>query len=140
MPTPFSASLLAPCSILHIGKDPVMMRCLIIPFIILGTLYAATPAQDAKKEEIKKAEKKVGAAGVSKQETSGGAAIKSADEAPVPGDVEVLFLNGSLLRMVVQTEKLDVVTRFGPLSVPVKEIRAVEFGLHFPVGLQAKIA
>jgi hypothetical protein len=57
----------------------------------------------------------------------------------IPGDVEIHFLNGSKVRMIIQSEKLDISTAYGKLSVPVKDVRAVEFGLHFADGVEAQI-
>jgi hypothetical protein len=58
----------------------------------------------------------------------------------IPGDVEIHFLNGSKVRMLLESEKLDVMTAYGKLTVPVKDVRAIEFGLHFPEGMEEKIA
>jgi hypothetical protein len=58
---------------------------------------------------------------------------------PIPGDVEVHFFNGSKIRMLIQSELLEVSTLYGKLAVPIKDIRAVEFGIHFPEGVEAKI-
>jgi hypothetical protein len=41
--------------------------------------------------------------------------------------------------MIVQTEKLDISTSYGKLTVPVKDLLAVEFGVHCPEGVEAKI-
>ena len=41
--------------------------------------------------------------------------------------------------MILQSEKLEIATPYGQLAVPTKEIRAVEFGLHFPDGINARI-
>ena len=46
------------------------------------------------------------------------------------GDVEIHFLNGSIVRMIVHSEKLDIATPYGQLAVPVRDLRAIEFGLH----------
>ncbi|MSQ96727.1 MAG: hypothetical protein EXR98_19535 [Gemmataceae bacterium] len=60
-------------------------------------------------------------------------------EPAIPGDCEIYFLNGSKVRMIVQSETLDVATAYGKLSIPVKDIRAIEFGLHLAEGVEAKI-
>ncbi len=49
----------------------------------------------------------------------------------IPGDVEVQFANGSSVRMILQTETIEVRTPYGALSVPVKDIKSIEFGVHF---------
>jgi hypothetical protein len=53
--------------------------------------------------------------------------------------VEIHFLNGSIVRLAVQSATLEVATRYGKLTVPVEEIRSIEFGLHMPEGFAAKI-
>jgi broad specificity phosphatase PhoE len=59
--------------------------------------------------------------------------------AAIPGDVEIHFLNGSKVRMLVQSEKLEISTNYGKLAVPVKDIRSIEFGLHYPDDMETKI-
>jgi hypothetical protein len=54
-------------------------------------------------------------------------------------EVEISFLNGSTVRMVIQTKSLEIATPYGKLTVPAKHLRAIEFGLHFPPGAEAKI-
>lgn len=55
------------------------------------------------------------------------------------GEVEVHFANGSVLRMRLASEKIEVVTRYGKLEVPLKEIKVIEFGLHMPQGYAPRI-
>lgn len=59
--------------------------------------------------------------------------------AAIPGEVDVHFFNGSTVRMIVSTENLEIRTLYGKLSVPVKDVRAIEFGLHFEEGTGEKI-
>lgn len=73
-------------------------------------------------------------------------AAKKVDSAPAgalatvdPAEVEVHFLNGSLLRLLVHSEKLEIDTEYGRLVVPVRDVRTIEFGLRYPDGAQAKI-
>jgi hypothetical protein len=54
-------------------------------------------------------------------------------------EVDVAFMNGSTVRMHVQSEKIDVETLYGKLTVPVKDIRFIEFGAHLPEGYKEKI-
>jgi hypothetical protein len=88
---------------------------LIVAVVLLGTLSAQDetpgPKPDARKAE-------------------------TAAEKP---EVEVHFVNGSLLRLAIHSEKLDIATEYGKLSVPVKDIRSIEFGLRFPAGVEEKI-
>jgi len=57
----------------------------------------------------------------------------------IPGEVEISLLNGSNVRMILQSDKLEIATTYGNLAVPSKEIVAIDFGLHFPDGIEAKI-
>lgn len=57
----------------------------------------------------------------------------------IPGEVEINLLNESKVRMILQSDKLEVATAYGQLAVPTKDIVAIDFGLHFPDGIEAKI-
>jgi hypothetical protein len=45
-------------------------------------------------------------------------------------EVEVRFTDGSRVRMTILQERLEVVTKYGPLSIPTGDIRRIEFGIH----------
>ncbi len=61
-------------------------------------------------------------------------------ETPTKGaEVDIHFLNGSTVRLQIQSEKLEVETPYGKLAVPIKDVRAIEFGSHLPDGHAAKI-
>jgi hypothetical protein len=45
---------------------------------------------------------------------------------------EVRFGDGSVVRMSILQDTLDVMTKYGKLTIPVTEIRRIEFGLHTP--------
>jgi hypothetical protein len=47
-----------------------------------------------------------------------------------PNIAEVRFGDGSIVRMTLLQENLEVQTKYGKLMIPVSEIRRVEFGLH----------
>ena len=53
---------------------------------------------------------------------------------------EVRFADGSVVRMTMLQDQLDVMTRYGKLSVPLADIRRIEFGLHMPTGLSEQIS
>jgi hypothetical protein len=55
------------------------------------------------------------------------------------GEVEVLFANGSLVRLTLVQEKIDIETQYGKLSVPLTDVRRIEFGLHMPEGMDKKV-
>ena len=110
-----------------------MSRLLIASLFLVGLLLTASSAQDVKKDGKDQVEgppaKKVTPKGVPTFKSPEG----------VPGDCEIHFLNGSKVRMVVQSDKLEIATLYGKLAVPVKDVRAIEFGLHFPDGMEAQI-
>jgi hypothetical protein len=58
---------------------------------------------------------------------------------PRPNLVEVRFGDGSIVRMTLLEENLEVQTRYGKLTIPVNEIRRVEFGLHVPPEMNQQI-
>jgi hypothetical protein len=72
------------------------------------------------------------------------AALAAAQEAdgtkePSAKIAEVRFGDGSVVRMSLLQEQVEVTTRYGKLSVPVSDIRRIEFGLHMPGGLAEQI-
>jgi hypothetical protein len=54
--------------------------------------------------------------------------------------VEVLYGNGSRVIMVLMDENVDIVTEYGKLSIPPKDIHYIEFGVHLPEGVAKKVA
>jgi hypothetical protein len=66
-----------------------------------------------------------GAAGGDKGKT----AREPSNPAP-PGLVEVRFTNGSMVVMTMLQDKIDIVTEYGNLTVPPRDIRSIEFGMH----------
>ncbi len=61
--------------------------------------------------------------------------------APVisPLDVEVLFTDGSLVKVTLLDTKVEIVTRYGKLQVPLSEVRRIELGVRYPEGALQKI-
>jgi hypothetical protein len=53
--------------------------------------------------------------------------------------VEVRLADGSSVRMSLTQPSIDIATKYGKLSVPVAEVRRVEFGFRYPEGAEAKI-
>jgi hypothetical protein len=51
---------------------------------------------------------------------------------PDPNTIEVRFADDSMVKMVLQHNSIEVATRYGKLTVPVGEIRRIEFGLRVP--------
>jgi hypothetical protein len=75
--------------------------------LLLAFSLAVLPAQETKKDGPKPAPK----SGV---------------------EVDIVFQNGSSVRALVQSEKLDIETPYGKLTVPIKNVRSIEFGSHPP--------
>ncbi len=63
-----------------------------------------------------------------------------AQESTQPSIAEVRFGDGSVVKMTLLQETIEVQTKYGKLQIPVNEIRRVEFGLHVPPEANAEIA
>lgn len=57
-----------------------------------------------------------------------------------PNIAEVRFGDGSVVRMTLLEENLEVLTKYGKLTIPLSEVRRVEFGLHVPPDVNQQIA
>jgi hypothetical protein len=55
---------------------------------------------------------------------------KDAKGAEKKDEAEVQFANGSSVRMSIVQEKVEVLTRYGKLAIPLSEIQRIEFGVH----------
>jgi hypothetical protein len=58
---------------------------------------------------------------------------------PRPNDVEVRFADSSAVRMTLLEDRVEVVTKYGPLTVPTGEIRRIDFGIHLTDEASEKI-
>lgn len=66
--------------------------------------------------------------------------VHAGDEKPSSGSLaEVQFRDGSVVKLTIRDAEIKVVTRFGTLTVPMTEIRHIDFGLRYPEGLVQKI-
>jgi hypothetical protein len=54
-------------------------------------------------------------------------------------EAEVRLMDGSIVRMQILQDKIDVQTAYGKLTVPVKQIARIDFGVHLPSTLEPKI-
>lgn len=61
-------------------------------------------------------------------------------DAPATNQAEVRLTDGSVVRMTVLQESLEVQTKYGKLTVPVGDIRRIDFGLHLPEGVEERVA
>jgi hypothetical protein len=71
--------------------------------------------------------------GVALAQEDGGRDIPKKDEA------EVQFANGSILRMSILQDKIEVLTRYGKLAVPLADVQRIEFGVHLPADVANKV-
>lgn len=117
-----------------------MLRLAPLAFCLIGIFVNASAAQIFK-DEVKEFPKDKEIKGIEKDKggVKKGPVGKGKPRQAIPGEVDIHFLNGSTVRMIIQSEKLDIATAYGKLSVPIKDVRAIEFGLHFPEGMEAKI-
>jgi hypothetical protein len=58
---------------------------------------------------------------------------------PPAAQAEVRLGDGSLVRMTILQENLEVMTKYGKLTVPFRDIRRIDFGLHLPDGAAPQI-
>ena len=52
---------------------------------------------------------------------------------------EIRFADGSVVRMTLLQETLEVQTKYGKLLVPTNDVRRVDMGLHIPEGMEQTI-
>jgi len=63
---------------------------------------------------------------------------KAKDDPDSP-KVDVLFVNGSKVVMTVLEDKIEIETDYGKLSIPPRDIRSIEFGIHLSKEVEQKI-
>ncbi len=66
-------------------------------------------------------------------------AQSSTPSSPRPNLAEVRFGDGSVVRMTILQDDLEVQTKYGKLTIPLAEVRRVEFGLHVPPDVNQQI-
>jgi hypothetical protein len=71
---------------------------------------------------------------------AGGQEPKPTDKKPInPGAVEVKFTDNSTLKMTLLDEKIDFVTPYGKLSIPVADIQTLDFATRVSEDAQKKV-
>ncbi|MBY0524547.1 MAG: hypothetical protein K2R98_14175 [Gemmataceae bacterium] len=60
-------------------------------------------------------------------------------EAVKSNEMVIHFHDGTLIRVLAMQENIEVVTKYGKLTVPTTEIRRIEFGLHMPEEITKKV-
>jgi hypothetical protein len=58
---------------------------------------------------------------------------------PTGPPVEIRLADGSAVRMTFTQPAVEIMTKYGKLSVPVDEIRRIDFGFRYPEGAEEKI-
>jgi hypothetical protein len=104
--------------------------------VLVALLLTAATAQEPKKEEPRLGSS---SAGPASKKPKADAATKEPEKAFLPTQVEIHFLNDSNVRLTVQSAELEIETPYGKLAVPIRDIRAIDFGLHMPEGFPARI-
>lgn len=56
-----------------------------------------------------------------------------------PRMAEVRFADGSVVRMNIMQESIEITTKYGKLQVPTDDIRRIDMGLHIPPGIEQQI-
>ena len=54
-------------------------------------------------------------------------------------EVEIHFANGSAVKMTLDDTPIEIQTPYGKLSVPARDLKKIEFGVHLPDGLDKLI-
>jgi hypothetical protein len=56
-----------------------------------------------------------------------------------PRKVEVVFADGSTVKMTLVQDDVELTSRYGKFKVPVEEIVRIEFGFRYPEGIEDKV-
>ena len=54
-------------------------------------------------------------------------------------EADIHLMNSSTMRVHIVSEKVEIETQYGKLTVPIKHVRSIEFGSHLPNGHAEKI-
>jgi hypothetical protein len=95
-----------------------MCRSRFVAFLGLVLALVATRAQEPAKGPVP----------ASKLSTAAGA------------PVEVRLADGSSVRMNLTQPNVEILTKYGKLSIPANEVRKIEFGFRYPEGAEEKIS
>lgn len=57
-----------------------------------------------------------------------------------PNQVRVSLADGTTANMILEVSTLEIETRYGVLTVPLNEIRQIEFGMRFPEGVPERLS
>jgi hypothetical protein len=56
-----------------------------------------------------------------------------------PRKVEVVFADGSTVKMTLMQDNVEITSRYGKFKVPVEDIVRIEFGFRYPEGVEEKV-
>jgi hypothetical protein len=56
-----------------------------------------------------------------------------------PRRVEVVFADGSTVKMTLMQDDIEITSRYGKFKVPVEDIVRIEFGFRYPEGYEARV-
>jgi hypothetical protein len=61
------------------------------------------------------------------------------DTSKGPNEMEVRLVDGSRIHMIILQENLEIVTKYGTLTVPTRDIRKIEFGVRHVEAVRKRI-
>ena len=100
-------------------------------FFLIGAALTLVPASSTQKIGEKTGESIKASAGTQKTEHG----KKGDDRLEL---TEVRFNDESVVRMSILQEHLEIVTKYGKLTVPTADIMKIDFGVHIPEDLERK--
>lgn len=56
-----------------------------------------------------------------------------------PRKVEVVFADGSIVKMTLVQDDIEINSRYGKFKVPVEDITRIEFGFRYPEGVEQRV-
>src|SRR4051794_16534092 len=54
-------------------------------------------------------------------------------------EAEVCFADGSTVRAVMLQDSVEVLTKYGKLTIPLRDIRRIDFGIHLSEGVRQRV-
>src|SRR5262245_28609931 len=58
---------------------------------------------------------------------------------PAPNEVTAIFHDGTVIKRVVLPSSVELTTRYGKLTIPVKDIRRIEFGFRLSAEMAKQV-
>ena len=117
----------------------ICCACVFVPVALALVLGGAATGGDKKAETVEKKTEEVKGAKGSKGATEPVTPPVLLTAPAAPGQVEVRFSNGSVVMMTLLQGHIEIVTDYGKLLVPARDIRAIEFGIHATAAEKRKL-